>query len=194
MSDKIYGGIVVDIAEDSFSKASKLLAGIPGGVYKAVGSTLKRAASAGKTNAKRAITKEYTISGSTFMSSTKTMNHFKKSGDGISVEFGFRGGVIPLIRFDTKATKSGLVSTRVKTSSSREILEHAFEAQVGKHTGIFERVGLDRFPVKELFGPSTPQMMYSNEDVLDSMEERMSEVYEQRIDHEIMRVLNGWGG
>ena len=36
-------------------------------------------------------------------------------------------------------------------------------------------------------------MMYSNEDVLDDMEERMVEVYDQRIDHEIERLLNGWG-
>ena len=107
--------------------------------------------------------------------------------------FGFSGTVIPLIKFDTMATPSGLVSARVKSSSPREILENAFRAKMGTHEGIYERVGADRFPLRELYGPSTPQMMYSNEDVLDAMEERMVEVYEQRIDHEVERLLNGWG-
>ena len=35
--------------------------------------------------------------------------------------------------------------------------------------------------------------MYSNENVLDTIEEKMAETYEKRIDHEILRVLNGWG-
>ena len=47
--------------------------------------------------------------------------------------------------------------------------------------------------MKELFGPATPQMMYSNEAVTDEMEDKMVETYEKRIDHEILRVLNGWG-
>ncbi len=195
MSDsKIYGGIIVDVAEESFERVNKMLAGIPGGAKKAIGTALSRAASSGKTNIKRYVTKEYTISQSTFMANTKTMNHFVRNAEGgYEVVFAFHGSVIPLIRFDTNATKSGLVSSRVKTSSPKEILENAFVAKMGGHTGIYEREGVDRFPVKELFGPSTPQMMYSNEEVLDSMEEHMVEVYEKRIDHEVERLLNGWG-
>ena len=37
-------------------------------------------------------------------------------------------------------------------------------------------------------------MMYSNEDVLDDIEQKMADTYEKRIDHEILRVMNGWGG
>lgn len=36
-------------------------------------------------------------------------------------------------------------------------------------------------------------MMYSNENVMDSIEEKMASTYEERIEHEITRVLNGWG-
>lgn len=196
MSDRkeLYGGIIVDVAEESYDRVSKMLAGIPGGAKKAIGHALSRAASAGKTNIKRSVTKEYTISQDTFMKNTRNMNHFVRNSEGgYEVVFGFAGNVIPLMRFDTMATPSGLVSSRVKTSSPREILENAFVAKMGTHTGIYERLGIDRFPVKELFGPATPQMMYSNEEVLDDMEARMVEVYEQRIDHEIMRILNGWG-
>ena len=83
----VYGGIIIDVAEDSLDRVTKLLAGIKGGAYKAVGSALSRAASSGKTAAKRAVTEEYAISGSTFLSETKTINHFVKSGSSIEIVF-----------------------------------------------------------------------------------------------------------
>ena len=74
------------------------------------------------------------------------------------------------------------------------MLESAFIAQVGGHRGVFEREGPARFPIRELFGPASPQMMYSNGDVLDDIEQKMADTYEKRIEHEILRVMNGWGG
>ena len=64
---------------------------------------------------------------------------------------------------------------------------------MGRHRGIYERVGAKRFPVRELYGPSTVQMMHANERVMDKIEEKMAETYEKNIDHEILRILNGWG-
>ena len=194
-SHSLYAGITVDIAEDSLGRASKVLTGISGGVYKAVGSALARAATAGKTAAKGAVTKEYTISQSEFLSNTKNINHFvKETGGGISVVFGFRGNVIPLLKFDTKYGDGGRIATRVKRTSSAEMLESAFIAQVGGHRGVFEREGPARFPIRELFSPASPQMLYSNGDVLDDIEQKMADTYEKSIDHVILRVLNGWGG
>lgn len=192
-SHAIYGGIIVDVAEESLDRASKLLAGVNGGVYKAVGSALSRAAAAGRTHAKKPITEEYSISQSQFLASTKNINHFQKSNGGsISVVFGFRGNVIPLLKFNTSVDGGGRVVTQVKRSGARAALDKAFRASMGSHTGIYERVGDARLPVRELFGPSTPQMMYSNEEVLDSIEEKMADTYEQRIEHEIDALLNGW--
>jgi len=191
---KVYGGIIVDVAEEGLSHVQKVLAGIDGGWQKAVGSALTRAAASGKTAAKGAVSEEYVISQSDFLSETRNMNHFTRSGDGgVEVVFGFAGNVIPLMRFDTRVSSDGTVSTRVKRNSTQRVLEHAFRTQMGAHTGIYERIGVDRFPVRELYGPATPQMMYSNEDVMDEVEEKMTETYEKRIDHEIMRILNGYG-
>lgn len=192
-SHAIYGGIVVDVAEDSLDKVSKLLAGISG-VYKAVGSALTRAAATGKTAAKQPVTKEYTISQSEFLARTRNINHFvRESSGGISVVFGFRGNVIPLMKFNTRVNGSGQIVTQVKRSGSAETLNRAFSAQMGGHKGIYERVGVKRFPVEELYGPATPQMMYSNEEVTDEIERKVADTYEKRIDHEILRILNGWG-
>lgn len=188
------GGVMVDIAEDSLDKATRLLAGISGGVYKAVGSALSRAAAAGKTAAKGAVTKEYTISQSEFLARTRNINHFiRESSGGLSVVFGFRGNVIPLMKFNTRVNGSGQIVTQVKRSGSAETLNRAFSANMGGHRGIYERIGDSRFPVKELFGPATPQMMLANEAVTDEIDAKMAETYEKRIDHEILRILNGWG-
>ena len=64
---------------------------------------------------------------------------------------------------------------------------------MGEHRGIYGRIGPSRFPVEERYGPATTQMMYSNEAVTDEMEHKMAEISEARVDHEILRILNGWG-
>ena len=58
---------------------------------------------------------------------------------------------------------------------------------------VFERVGSPRFPVEQKFGPSTGHMM-RNEEVIEKMDETIRDTYEKRVEHEILRVLNGWGG
>lgn len=190
----VYAGLTVDVAEDSLDRATKLLAGVSGGVYKAVGSALTRAAATGKTAAKRPVTREYSISQSQFLASTRDINHFvRESSGGLSIVFGFRGNVIPLAKFNTRVGSDGHVVTQVKRAGAAAVLDRAFSAQMGGHRGIYERIGEKRFPVEELYGPATPQMMYSNEAVLDEVEAKMAETYEKRIDHEILRVLNGWG-
>ena len=191
---KIYLGIVVDDAENSIERAQKLLAGIPGGVYKAVGSALSRAASSARSAAKKPVTDQYTLSQSEFSAQTKTINHFQRGGDGtLSIVFGFRGNVIALTRFLTGISADGRITTRVKRTGAQEALDNAFYAQMGGHTGVYERLGADRFPVRELYGPATPQMMYSNEDIMDAIEEKAASTYAARIDHEIDRVLLGYG-
>ena len=66
MMHSVTAGIAVDIAEEGFDRVSAILSGIPGGANRAVGSALARAAAAGKTVAKRAVTQEYAISSSEF--------------------------------------------------------------------------------------------------------------------------------
>ncbi len=189
----IEAGLVVDVAEEGLSRVQKLLAGIEGGWQRAVGSALARAGSSGKTAAKSAVSKEYFITQSEFLRRTKNINHFVNTGTGVEVVFGFAGHVIPLLRFDTHYGNDGRVTTRVKRESAKEALDHAFVAHMGSHTGVYERLGKHRFPIRQFYGPATPQMMYSNENVMDEIEEKVVETYEKRIDHEISRIINGWG-
>ena len=52
---------------------------------------------------------------------------------------------------------------------------------------------INTVPVEQKFGPSTGHMM-RNEEVIEKMDETIRDTYEKRIEHEILRVLNGWGG
>lgn len=188
-------GLLVEVVEGSLPRVQKLLAGISGGWQKAVGSAISRAAAEGKNAVKKAVTSEYFISQSTFLHRTRNINHFRRdAGGGISAEFGFAGRVIPLMEFSTRVSSAGRVTTQVKKSGSRQALENAFMATMGSHVGIYERIGPERFPVRELYGPATPQMMYSNEAVVDAADAKMAEAYDKRIEHELLRLMNGWGG
>lgn len=79
MMHSVAAGIAVDIAEEGFDRVSAILSGIPGGANRAVGSALARAAAAGKTVAKRAVTQEYAISSSEFTNRTKNVNNIQRA-------------------------------------------------------------------------------------------------------------------
>lgn len=184
-----------EVGEYHLDRVTKLLAGIPGGVYKAVGSAIKRSAQHGLTVGMKIVSEEYAIGQGELKNRTKHINTVVKDSAGsYEVTFGYRGNVIPLIHFDTKIDSSGRIATRVLRSNARQLLDHAFTAHVGAHTGVFERETKERTPIKELFGPSAVQAFYAHEETVDKMDEEISKTYEARIEHEITRVLNGWGG
>jgi len=183
-----------DIGDFNLDRVTRLLAGIPGGVYKAVGSAIKRAAQRGLTVGMKIVSEEYAISQGELKRRTKNINTVVKDEKGsYSVTFGYRGNVIPLIQFDTRIDRSGRVMTRVLRQNARQALDRAFVASVGSHTGVFERVTKARKPIKELFGPSAVQAFYAREETVDKMDEVIYSTYESRIEHEVTRVLNGWG-
>lgn len=189
---KIYSDGIIEIAEEGIERAAKLLGNAPGLIRKAVGSALARAGKAGQTYAKRAVTKEYTISQGTFMRYTRNINHFNgKTSSDLSVVFGFQGSTIPLIQFSSQVSKTGVI-VNVRKDTGPQPLDRAFFTHVNSHLGIYERITMKRLPIQEFYGPATPQMMYSNEEVMDKIDDKVAETFEKRIEHEITRVLNGW--
>lgn len=184
-----------EVGDIKLDRVTKLLAGIPDGVYRAVGSAIKRSASHGLTVGMKIVAEEYAITQGELKQRTRNINTVEKVGLGsYEVTFGYRGNVIPLIRFDTRINQEGRVSARVLRTNARAALDNAFVATVNGHTGVFEREGASRLPIKELFGPSAVQAFYARESTGDKMEEEIRKTYEGRIEHEITRVLNGWGG
>lgn len=184
---------ISDVGENSLERVNEILSGFPNGALKATYAALKRAGATAKTRAGQFAAAEYAIKKRDFMQNVTTKTHVDGGRSGVaSLSISFAGNVIPLTTFQTTVGKDGRVYTRVKRSSAKKQLDHAFKAQMNNHTGIYERVGLSRFPVEQKFGPSTGHMM-QNEEIVKKMEETVRSTYEKRIEHEIQRVMNGWG-
>lgn len=82
------------------------------------------------------------------------------------------------------------VHIEVKRSSAAEALEHSFQARMGEYRGIYERIGVNRFPVEERYGPATAQMMYSNDEITEEISAKVSEIFDKCIDQNILALLN----
>lgn len=56
------------------------------------------------------------------------------------------------------------------------------------HTGVFTRKTGDSLPIRQLFGPSVPQIV-KNEDIMSKINTEASETLQKRIDAEINNIL-----
>jgi len=185
---------VESVGNANLVRVNKLLAGIPSGAWKATFSALKRAGDTAKTRAGQFAAAEYTISKGTFMQNVSMKSRISGDAGGVAqMSISFAGHVLPLLTFNTKYGKDGRVQTQVKRNGGGATLQHAFVASVFGQTAVFERLGTSRFPVEQKYGPSTGHMM-QNESVVEQMDETIAETFDKRIEHEISRVLNGWGG
>ncbi|HOQ07210.1 MAG TPA: hypothetical protein PLP87_05295 [Clostridiales bacterium] len=185
---------ISEVGANSLSRINKILAGIPGGIWKASYAALKRAGDTAKTRAGQFAAEVYTINKGDFMKHVHQKTHIKSEAGGIvSMSITYAGNVLPLLTFNTKFSRNGLIQTQVKREGATAVLEHAFAARVFGPIGVFERVTEKRFPIEQKFGPSTAHMM-SSEQVVEKMDATVRETFERRLEHEITRVLNGWGG
>lgn len=179
---------------NTVERANKLLAGIPGGIWKASYAALRRAGDQAKTKAGQFAAAEYTINKGDFMRNVTSKTSISGDSGGVaSLKIMYAGNVLPLLTFNTKYSRNGMVQTQVKRSGGAAVLEHAFAEKVFGPVAVFERVGKSRFPVQQKFGPSTAHMM-QNEQVVEKMDETIQSAFSQRMEHEITRLLNGWGG
>lgn len=182
-----------EIGGRSLDRVNKILAGVSGGAIKATSSALKRAGDTAKTRAGQFAAAEYAISKGDFMRNVTVKSHVKSESGGVaSMSISYAGHLLPLLTFNTKFSKEGRVQTQVKRNGGAATLQHAFVASIFGPVAVFERVGSHRFPVEQKFGPSTGHMA-QNDEVIKNMDETIRRTYEMRIEHEILRVLNGWG-
>ena len=185
------------IKEDAglhLDRANKLLAGIGNGsgVFHAVGAAMQRAAQSAKSKAGSFASSRYYISAGGFKSHVKdkiTMEGGNSVGGVIGVKLIFAGSVIRLIEFRTRFSKDGGVSVSVKKGGGG-VISKGFIVNTPR-MGVYERVGSSRLPIEQKFGPSAAHMM-EDEEVTKKMEDHVVEVFNQRIEHEIDRILNGW--
>lgn len=106
------------------------------------------------------------------------------------------GGPIPLREFAPKP--SGIPKRKLRKALSVEVkrgerkeVKGAFMAQMGSgHLGVFRREGQSRFPIKELYSLSVPQMFGDqHSDRAEQVQEYSQERFQREIEHEISYAM-----
>ena len=207
---------------EAVERAERMLAAMPGGFEKALRSAISRTASHTRTRISRRVRERYAISAGNLRSDENINLRYRSTSNGAQAVMAIVGTKLPLYRFDGASPKSRTdqaklvpvligdqserkwrmvhpsVTARGKVlrSSGPQLLTDSFTATFRSgHTGIFERTGgmtaNMRDEIKEKMGLSIPQMV-GNEEVLANLSQDATEKFNERIDHEIEAILNGW--
>ena len=188
---------MIQITADQIERVNLILSGVPKGAEKAMASVIRRANNTVRSEALKG-------------HHERLRNHpaecpgryHNQSEDAESGRRGCGNGIVcrvqnPLYRFNVSPdppVQRATVSAAVLAESGRTPFAHAFIAKMKSgHTGMFERDGTGRLPITEFMGPSAAQMA-ANSVVVEQVEEKAQEVINKRIEHEITRILNGYGG
>jgi len=218
----VSGLINVDIlGQEEIDKAKKLLAGIPNGTHKALGAAIRRGASFLRTNSAKAIQERYDISAANIRANENVTIRYMGYG-GIDATIRFAGRRIPLFRYGgaSPGAPTPLKDRWVKVEGkwyhpSAPAYGHVFKAtrpyrfdgafvarMSSGHMGIFERDGgkmqneygeNSGDSIREVMGLSVAHMV-GNDQVKQKLAEETAEKVADRYHHEVVRLLNGWGG
>lgn len=204
--------------QESVDRAAKLLAGIDGGINKAIDSAMSRATAHLRSNSAKAIRERYAISTTNIRTNENVKVRYTRQ-NGVQAEVTFHGGKIPLFRYDGAAPRQPAVSTSELVQamiagewrtvhpslpayghqlkgSSPVVFQDAFVARMKSgHVGIFERTGGSSEgggdAIHEIMGSSVPQML-GNQEVAEKLATDAMAKFDERLDHEVLAILNGW--
>lgn len=190
-------GINVSIDAETMERAAALLANVPHGAERAAMNAINRGLSRVKTTAFRGVKEVYTVQSSALNSATTTQVQKASTGD-LAGYVRFSGVKIPLYKFKVTPKRPGTGKT-VKATMEKGgggVYQSAFIAAMSKssgHTGVFRREGKKRYPNSEYMGLSAAQMA-GNEKASTKVQEESQELVNARLEHEIERLLNNYGG
>lgn len=189
---------MIGITSEQIERVESILNGIQGGPEKAFFNVINRALDTVRTTTGKQIREVYAISQKNLR--TKSNVRMKKASTGDLIgEIAFSSGTIPLYRFNvTPKEPTPKQRTKVKAavlkSSSQTEFEHAFIMRMKNgHVGMFERETRKSKPIKEFQSPSIKAMV-ENSAVIEQVEQAANETIEKRINHEVNRILAGYGG
>ena len=189
-------GLQVEFDRNKFNELIKKcsLLATPSEINKAINRAAKRAADTAKAESIRQESSEYTLPVSEIRGTITTR---KISGGDIGAVMKISSSPFALTKFagvtpnNTMPPAKGPVVAKVKKSGGAT-LKHAFVAKMKSgHVGVFEREGEKNLPIDQFFGPSTPSMFDANENVNEAVMKLAGETFEDRVQHELERLLNG---
>ncbi len=222
-TNAITGSITVTVNEAAgqaaIERAKALLAGIPGGVDKAMKASMSRTVDRLRRESNQAIREKYDITDAGIRAEKNVRVRYNYQ-NGVQATVTFSGRKIPLYRFGgaypkvpTQDIAAGRKPVMVKgawtmqyqgvaarghqfqDTSPTQFMD-AFVAQMKSgHIGIFERTGGSTSEgsdaIREIMGSSVAQMV-GNQQVAQKLTERAYETFETELDKAVYRILTGW--
>lgn len=186
---------MIEITSEQQERVNLLLNGVKNGPGKVFYNAINRGLDTVRSQSGKAIRETYHVKQGDITANQNMKMNRASAGDLVgSIEFA--GTVIPLTKFKVSpsAPAQKTVSVAVLKETGGKRLESAYVANLGRYgVGVFERLTRRRDSSEQLFGPSTAHMM-GNDNVLDKVEKAAQETIDKRIEHEISRILNGYGG
>ena len=204
--------VEVNIDERQVQHINNMLYQTPDKAKTVFRNSLTRGMTAAKTQATKEIRTRYDIKTGNLRTEQTVKTRFIDEGDAVSGEVSFSGGKIPLCRFHpspavrkyTNRFVNGRGGWRVTAPVSAADLRgnmlarpEAFIATFASgHTGMFRRTGrktnTGKPEIKEYWGFSVADMLDYPE-AREAVQKRAEEITAKRLDHELMRMLNGYG-
>ena len=186
---------MIEITSETIERTQTLLAGIPKGAERAFSAAINRGLSHTKTQAFKQVKKVYAVKQSALNEATTTRAQKASTGN-LAGYISFSGVKIPLYKFQVTPKTPG-TGKKVRAGVMKgggAVFESAFISKIERdHTGIFERITSKRLPIEEKMGLSAAQMV-QNEVIMDQLTQEAQEKVDERLNHEIERILNGYGG
>lgn len=170
-----------------------------GNMHKKAPSVLSRVINRVITNIKKnisvAVKKRYLVKTEDIK---KTLYSSKATSSRLAAFIKSTGTRIPLYKFKVSPaqprpkTPPKSFKARVLKSSGLKPLPGFVAKMKSGHLGIFERQDGARLPIRELYGPSVPQMV-GNDEVWQQIEKEANDTVQKRMEHELNRLLEGKG-
>lgn len=188
--------IGVQIDAETMERVEVMLAQVPKGAERAFSNAINRGLSKVKTGAFREVKRVYTVQSRALNSATKAGVKKASTGD-LAGYVHFAGSRIPLYKFNVtpKTPRAGRQVVAEKQRGVSEVFADAFIAGVnnGEHTGVFQRETEARLPIYERLGPSAAEMIQRTA-ITEKLQEEAQKTVDERVMHEVERLLNGYGG
>lgn len=185
----------VRIDAETLERVEALLAGVPKGAERAFSNAINRGLSKVKTGASREVKRVYTVQSSAFNSATSTAVKKASTGD-LAGHVHFAGYEIPLYKFNVTPKKPGTgkqVSATMKRGGGA-VYDDAFIAEMKSgHIGVFHRETSKRLPISEYMGLSAAHMVGETA-VAEKLQDEAQKTVEERVMHEVERILGRYGG
>lgn len=150
---------------------------------------INRSASAGRTQATKAVRKEYILKAGKVNASAKIT---KASAATLMAKIEWRGTQVNIAEFKTNPKRRP--TKRLKRQMAVSVKKGKTSTYKGAYVGtsgkVFRRTSKARLPVKPVLGPAIPQLMGADK-VREDIQKRTLEIFKKRVDHELRRMLGG---